>query len=71
MGCGGDSGIADCGVVGGHGLKVSKRLPGVFAGSLFGAGFRYGLFGRVGYSLFPHRNRSLSLNFASVIANSY
>lgn len=35
MVCGGDSGVADGGVVGGHGLRVSKRLPGVFAGEPF------------------------------------
>lgn len=42
--CGGDSGVADGGVVGGHGLRVSKRAPwrvcwGAFSVQVFGMGF--------------------------------
>lgn len=42
--CGGDSGVADGGVVGGHGLRVSKRLPGVFAGEPFRCRFSVWVF---------------------------
>lgn len=35
-------------------------------GHLFGAGFRYALFGRVGYSLLLYRNRSANIDLESV-----